>query len=74
MRALQFKIRLEELVLKDWEKIDRLDRKFVAETARRQDLTMVYGPKYEEMVFRGKPNDLYFFLYSIAYKYDIELI
>lgn len=74
MRALQFKITLEQLILKEWDRWKREDQVFIEERARNNGVSADYDPKYDEMNFSGTPQQLYFFMYDLAYRYDIELI
>lgn len=74
MRALKFKITIDSLILKDWDEWKREDQDFIEKCARQNDISTDYDPKYDELTFTGKQEDLFFFLHGVAYRYDIELI
>ena len=72
MRALQFKIKVESLVLRDFQDIHREDIDFVTTQAGKNNLN--WFPERENICFTGKHEDLFTFLYDVAYRYDIELM
>ncbi len=74
MRALQFKINLDSLVLKDWNRWSDKDKKHIGDLAEQNKLRLWYDEKYDEMGFEGKQTNLFFFLHDLSYRYDIELI
>lgn len=74
MRALKFKIAIDSLILKDWDEWKREDQYFIEKNAWQCDVSTDYNPKYDELTFTGKQQDLFFFLHVVAYRYDIELI
>ena len=75
MNALQFKIRLDELEMLDWNEWKRADQERILEVAKKNHLTIEpHRSDKEAVVIKGKPENLYWFMYDVAYNYDIELI
>ena len=72
MRAMQFKIKVEGLALRDFTEYHREDLDFVIEAGKKNNLNWV--PERENLVFTGKHEDLFTFLYDVAYRYDIEIM
>lgn len=74
MRALQLNITIDTLILKEWDRWKREDQEFIERVAKQMNVNMDYDPKYYELTFSGKLEDLFFFLHGVAYRYDIEII
>lgn len=74
MRALKLKIELECMRTDRWDMWKRADQDFILKCASDCHVECDYDPKYDEMIFTGKPQDLYFFLHAVAYRYDIEIM
>lgn len=72
MRTMQFKITVEALKLRDHLEYHREDLDFVIEAAKKNNLNWI--PERENLVFTGKHEDLFTFLYDVAYRYDIEIM
>lgn len=72
MRALQFKIEVDGLKLKDFHDIHREDLDFVTKQAAKNHLN--WYPDDGKITFTGKHEDLFTFLYDVAYRYDIEIM
>lgn len=75
MSAVKFKIKLEELELIDWTKWSDADQERFRLAMLKNNLEC-HGSANDKdtLVLRGEPQDLYWFLYDVAYNYDIELI
>lgn len=74
MRALQFKIQLETLTLKEWERWGTRDQKYIIKVAEDNKLRIWIDQEFDELILDGKPQNLYFFLQEISFRYDVELI
>lgn len=77
MRALQFKIEVEALNLKDYHDIHREDLDFITKQAQKNNLNWYPASdkgRWSVLVFTGKHEDLFTFLYDVAYRYDIEIM
>ena len=72
MRALKFKIKVDELVLRDYLDYHREDLEYVIDLVRRNHL--LWNMRNENMHITGKTQNMYNFLYDLAYRYDIELM
>lgn len=72
MRALKFKIKVEALVLREHLDYHRADLDFIIDQAKKNNLNWI--PERENLVFTGKHEDLFTFLYDVAYRYDIEIM
>ena len=72
MRSLQFKIKVEALALRDFDEVHREDLDFITNQASKNHLS--WFPERENLVFTGKHEDLFTFLYDVAYRYDIEIM
>ena len=74
MKAMEFRILLEKLILKDWDRWEKKDRKYIRTVAEKNHIKVVEVPDEGAALFYGKPDHLYFFLYDVAYRYDVELV
>lgn len=75
MRALEFKIYPDKLTTKDWSHWKRADAHHILSVATDNNVTCVEdGVGYDTMVFKGTPENLFHFMYDVAYRYDIEII
>ena len=74
MRALQFKIALETLTLKEWDRWGTRDQKHIINVAEDNKLRIWVDKEFDEIIFEGKPQNLYFFMTDLSFRYDIELI
>ena len=72
MRALKFKIKVDELVLRDYLDYHREDLEYVIDLVRKNHL--LWNMRNENMHITGKNQYMYNFLYDLAYRYDIELM
>lgn len=72
MRTLKFKIEVDGLRLKDYYDIHREDLDFIIKAAKKNNLNWIL--ERENLVFTGKHEDLFTFLYDVAYRYDIEIM
>lgn len=75
MRALKFKIRVDSLTTEDWSHWKREDQEHITRCAELNGVTWTDGfDKYDRMVFSGTPEQLFNFMYDVAYRYDIEIV
>lgn len=72
MRALQFNIEVGRLLLDDFHDIHRKDLDYIISQASRNNLS--WHPDDVYIVFMGKGEDLFHFLYEVAFRYDIEIL
>ena len=72
MRAIQFRITLCTLVMKDWDEWKREDQNFIEKCAKQNNISSKYD--MGEVTYTGSQKDLFFFLHDLAYRYDIEII
>lgn len=72
MRALEFKIKVDGLALRHFTEYPMEDIEFVIETGKKNNVGWVQ--ERENIHFTGKHEDLFTFLYDLAYKYDIEIM
>lgn len=72
MRALEFKIMVDGLTLQNYKGLHREDKDFVIQQANKNHLS--FYPGDEGTTFTGKHEDLFTFLYDVAYRFDIEMI
>jgi len=72
MRALEFKIMVDGLTMKNYDRLHREDKDFVVQQANKNHLS--FYPCDEGMTFTGKHEDMFTFLYDVAYRFDIELM
>lgn len=74
MRTLQFKIKVDSLTTHDWSHWKREDQEHITRCADMNGVTWAEGEKYDSMVFTGKPEQLFNFMYDVAYRYDLEIM
>lgn len=72
MRALEFKIKVDGLALRDFTEYHREDLDFVTNAASKNHLN--WFPERDNLMFTGKHEDLFTFLYDVSYRYDVELM
>lgn len=75
MRALVFKIYVDKLVTKDWSHWKRADQEHIKEVANQNGVLLAWElDGFDTVTFKGSPEELFNFMYDVAYRYDIEII
>lgn len=75
MRNLEFKITVDSLILKGWSHWKRADQDHIQKTATHNGVVWFSeNDGLNTMTFKGEPDELFLFMYDLAYTYDIEMI
>lgn len=75
MRALLFKIAVDHMVTHDWSHWKREDQEHIKRCAEINHVSCKEGfDKFDSMRFEGNPEQLFNFMYDVAYRYDIEIV
>lgn len=72
MSALKMKIRVDSLVIEYWSMWEEEDQDFIRKCFEDNNLDAEYTPT--TVILKGKHENLFTFMYDVAYRYDIELV